>query len=400
MQLALSTQNTMKHFALSLCFTLISLLCVGQTKKVAILETVDREQNIPYAVKLIIRSNLAKAITDTPGYEAFDRTDMDAIFAEQNFQRTGMVSNEQIKRLGEMTGASFVLVAEAVKADQQTIYIIAKLLDVETGRIEATDNQLVGAVAQQIQQGCMMLSRNLLKGKVVETPKTAQAQQPAQQQTQPVVPAVSATPAKKTNKDVVTRNYQLVKIKGTEYNRNGDKVKYALTGTNYKYTKKEYEKFLELNCPAAWKKYKSGKSAIGTGWTFFILGTGIMVATPIAYNIIERKAYDEYYSNKSYYDEIYRKEDTYSGYGYGDRNYSYKYINDYYPYLDAVMLTAGSVGATFFTVGLITFSVGYGKKGNAYKVYNKTCSTQEKTEKTMSLNLQASNNGFGLALNF
>lgn len=94
--------------------SLLSMTAFAQTKKVAILETVDKNGNVSYAIKLMIRSNLAKVITNTPGYEGYDRTDMKQISDEQTFQRTGMVSDEDIKRLGKITGAQYVLVAEAV----------------------------------------------------------------------------------------------------------------------------------------------------------------------------------------------------------------------------------------------------------------------------------------------
>ena len=98
----------------------------AQVKRVAILETVDKENKVTYANKLMLRTSLSKAITNTPGYEAYDRTDIDAIMGEQNFQRTGLVSNEQIKRLGEMTGVNYILVAEAVVVDAKNWIITIK----------------------------------------------------------------------------------------------------------------------------------------------------------------------------------------------------------------------------------------------------------------------------------
>ena len=133
----------------------------AQVKKVAILETVDKEGTIPYPIKLMLRANLSKAITNTNGYEAYDRTDMDAIMNEQDFQRTGMVSDDQIKRLGEMTGASYVLVAEAVKVDEQNMFITAKILDVESARTERTDNELMNTSPAEIQNGCASLAAKL-----------------------------------------------------------------------------------------------------------------------------------------------------------------------------------------------------------------------------------------------
>ena len=151
----------------TLLFTLLlfSAMVSAQVKRVAILETVDRENKVSYANKLILRANLSKAITLTSGYEAYDRTDVDAIMSEQNFQRTGMVSNDQIKRLGEMTGANYILVAEAVVVDTKNMFITAKLLDVETARTIMTDNVMMGTTAEQIQEGCTILSEKLFSNR-------------------------------------------------------------------------------------------------------------------------------------------------------------------------------------------------------------------------------------------
>ena len=165
-----------KHLICLLCIMPL-MLAAQQVQKVAILETVDKEGNISYACKLMLRSNLSKAITNAPGYEAYDRTDMDAIMGEQNFQRTGMVSDDQIKRLGEMTGAQYILVAEAVKVDEQNMFITAKILNVETAKTEVTDNALMGVSASDIQHGCESLANKLLgiSAAVVE-PSQAQKQ--------------------------------------------------------------------------------------------------------------------------------------------------------------------------------------------------------------------------------
>lgn len=151
-----------KILVLCVSFIVAMGLFADEVRRVAILETVDRVGNVPYGAKLMLRASLAKAITNTPGYEAYDRADMDAIMGEQNFQRTGMVSNDQIKRLGEMTGAKYVLVAEAAVVDASNMYITAKLLDVETARTVMTNNQLMGTSAQEIQHGSQLLAESLI----------------------------------------------------------------------------------------------------------------------------------------------------------------------------------------------------------------------------------------------
>lgn len=168
----------MKKIVFLFCLAISSVFGFADVVKVAILEPVDRDGSVAYAHKLMLRSNLAKAIANTPGYEAYDRADMDAIMSEQNFQRTGMVSDDQIKRLGEMTGASFILVSEAVKVDDSNMFITAKILNVETARVDRTDNVLMGASAADIQNGCISLAQKLLGISVPATPAATQKSTP------------------------------------------------------------------------------------------------------------------------------------------------------------------------------------------------------------------------------
>ena len=123
---------------------LVSLICCfafnqlaaqqTETIKIAILETIDKANEVEYAKRLIVRNTLAKTITATHGFEAYDRVDLNAIFGEQDFQRTGNVSNDQIKELGRMIGAKYIVVSEIAKLDPKTYYITAKILDVETAQ--------------------------------------------------------------------------------------------------------------------------------------------------------------------------------------------------------------------------------------------------------------------------
>ena len=332
----------MKRLFLLVCTMLVAVLCFAQeTKKVAILETVDREGKVSYGIKLILRSSLAKAITGTEGYEAYDRTDMDAILGEQNFQRTGMVSNEQIKRLGEMTGAKYVLVAEAAVVDANNMYVTAKLLDVETARTEMTDNQMMGITPKEIQRGCQLLANNLVKsGHSAVTETTAKSKGK-------VAKEKKQEKASASNKKSLSDLGYITKVSDNEY-RIG----------RYKMTKKGYEKFIYENCPEAWRKYNGGKKAIAAGWSLFGIGAASLIAGGISY---------------TYYD-IYDGSPTYGALG----------------------ITGFIVGGCLAGIGLITFSSGYGAKGNAYKIYNKKCAG----DTPITLNLKSDQNGIGLALQF
>ena len=154
-----------KIFFFILC--IVAIIAEAQNiKKVAILETVDKKGNVPYGVKLQVRSSLTYAISRTVGYEGYDRVDVSSITGEQNFQRTGMVSDTQIKKLGEMTGAQYVLIAEAALYDEQNIIITAKVLDVETGGIANSARPAIASKdPQKMEDACVKLAQTLLGGK-------------------------------------------------------------------------------------------------------------------------------------------------------------------------------------------------------------------------------------------
>lgn len=132
------------------------------SKKVAILETVDKENAISYGVKLMVRSKLAYAITNTPGYEAYDRVNISSIMNEHEFQRTGLVRDDQIKQLGVMTGADYVVIAEVANLDNTHIILYTTILSVETARVERTSNIQTATDINALEDGCRELAARLL----------------------------------------------------------------------------------------------------------------------------------------------------------------------------------------------------------------------------------------------
>lgn len=154
----------MKKFTFFLAVILTAMAAMAQ-EKVAILETVDKAGDIPYGIKLLLRSSLTTAISNTAGYEGYDRVDMASIASEQEFQRTGNVSDNQIKQIGIASGAKYVLVAEAAKYDDVRIIITAKLLDVETFGVKSSAVQITGTSADEMQRSCEALARQLIRPK-------------------------------------------------------------------------------------------------------------------------------------------------------------------------------------------------------------------------------------------
>lgn len=177
----------MMRRVLSFFFIVITLSAIAQNgvKRVAILETVDKAGTITYGTKLLLRQSITYAITQTPGYEGYNRVDMAQMLGEHEFQRTGYVNDAQIKKLGKMTGAAYVLIAEAAEYDAEHIVILANLVNVETGQIENSSIPVVaGTSPEEMAKSCAYLAEILLNLKrsssAAPTSSRARGNQPPQ----------------------------------------------------------------------------------------------------------------------------------------------------------------------------------------------------------------------------
>lgn len=133
--------------------------------KVAILPATDKTGEVKYGLRLLLTSSITSAISLTEGYEAYDRIDLSSVMDEQTFQRTGMVSDTEIHKIGEMTGASFVLITEAAYIDENHVVATAKIVNVESAKIA---NSSVGMMdvsnSDKLLNDCKVLTEKLLNG--------------------------------------------------------------------------------------------------------------------------------------------------------------------------------------------------------------------------------------------
>ena len=348
----------MKTKTLLLLFLLISGMVSAQVKRVAVLETVDKENKVSYANKLVLRTSLSKAIANTPGYEVYDRTDVDAIMSEHTFQRTGLVNSDQIKRLGEMTGAEYILVAEAVKINAKNllvssfkfeirnfkfskmlktlemvgniptnIFVTAKLLDVETARTIVTE--MLEINTDHMQQGCMILAKKMFSDKRELDFGTA-----------PVGPQLLINSKS---------NQRLLGLKKYSY---GDS----------QMDEQAFRNFLRNNSPEIYIKYMKSQSYIKAGWGIFGAGATVSVAG-LLLAILE-----------------------------GQDELPFDFYND-----DLAYLCIASAGAAITLTSIPILCVGHKRQKNAINMFNEQNSRQQAP---ITLNLQANQNGVGLALNF
>lgn len=152
----------MKRILLLVSLFVSTLCSFGlETKKVAILEVVDKKEELSYYQKLMLRARLAEEVNNAAGFEAYDRSNVDAIMSEHNFQRTGLVDDAQIKKLSEMTGAAYILVIEGALSSKGHLFVLAVILDIETGKMVVTESENMLSSEDGMQQGCASLAKKL-----------------------------------------------------------------------------------------------------------------------------------------------------------------------------------------------------------------------------------------------
>lgn len=150
---------------------MLSVLATAQ-RKVAVME-VKSYEGMKQMYAMMIRGGMETAVVNTPGYEVYDRTSLEAIMEEHNFQRSGMVKDSDIKRLGEMAGVQYIIVPEAA-VDGNDMYINVKMLDVETGKFGAVHDVLCKSNSNDIHEACKKLGAELFgetKSATTEQPK-------------------------------------------------------------------------------------------------------------------------------------------------------------------------------------------------------------------------------------
>ncbi len=151
---------------LFILLSVLSLIAVAQNQKIALLEprAGDGSTAISGMEKAMLRGELRKAIVNQPGFEAFTRADIDQLMKEQNFQRTGNVSESDIHKLGEMSGADYICISTLNKSNTE-FYLEAYLINIETGAISNPASQygeLVNGKLANMLPVCQALAQELL----------------------------------------------------------------------------------------------------------------------------------------------------------------------------------------------------------------------------------------------
>ncbi|MBU0936525.1 MAG: penicillin-binding protein activator LpoB, partial [Spirochaetes bacterium] len=123
----------MNKVAAALCLLMVGCVSVFAQPKVAVLDTLvdakmDQSVIVPVTEKIIERFVVSGR------YKVLDRSNVQQVLFEREFQLSGMVSDAEITQAGRFLGADFVVVPR-VQLIADTFFLTCKMIDVETGVI-------------------------------------------------------------------------------------------------------------------------------------------------------------------------------------------------------------------------------------------------------------------------
>lgn len=138
----------------------------AQKKTIALLEprVGNGSTEVNAMEKAMLRGELRKAIAAFEDFEAITRTDIDKMMEEFDFQSSGMVDDEQRKRIGQMSGADYICVSTLTKSNVE-FYLETYLIDMTSGKIINPASQygiLENGRLTNLLSTCQTLSKELL----------------------------------------------------------------------------------------------------------------------------------------------------------------------------------------------------------------------------------------------
>lgn len=110
----------------------------GASRKVAVYVTGE----IPEAEKSIISSAVLGRLSGNKEYRVYERNEafVDALNKEQDFQVSGEVPENEIRKVGQRMGVDYIIVVNAVVSDSEYCHMSARLMELTSGKILKTVN--------------------------------------------------------------------------------------------------------------------------------------------------------------------------------------------------------------------------------------------------------------------
>ena len=149
----------------TILFCLLAIVANAEVKMALLQPRVAEGSDACRPIELnMVRGELRKAFGWQSDFQVLTRTDVDQMLKELGFQQSGMVDDNQRKKVGEMTGAQYICVSTITK-DGTQLYIESYLVNVETGQMTNPATQYANVLNNDystLQNPCNELAKEML----------------------------------------------------------------------------------------------------------------------------------------------------------------------------------------------------------------------------------------------
>lgn len=122
--------------------TLVMMLAVSVKVNAEEKVSVFVEGNISELQQQIVNNSFMSRLSGSKAFTVFERNDsfLNAVTREQDYQVGGEVSEAQIRKVAAKYGVDYVIAVNVIK-DEDSFYMSARLINIESGKVEKTVSQ-------------------------------------------------------------------------------------------------------------------------------------------------------------------------------------------------------------------------------------------------------------------
>jgi len=122
--------------------SLLTLLCSAAFCHAVDKVSVVVEGQLTETQEQIVNSAFTARLSSSKDFTVFERNDtfLNALTREQDYQVSGNVPDDQIRKIASRYGVDYVVTVN-VNTEEDNLYMSARLIDIETGKVVKTVNQ-------------------------------------------------------------------------------------------------------------------------------------------------------------------------------------------------------------------------------------------------------------------
>lgn len=155
-------ERKMKKVFIFLMLTLSLASFAQNTTKVVILDTYNKGGEVGQSILIEVKTSLAQAISDIPGYEGIVNENVDATLQAAGFAEHPQLSREQAQQVDDLAGTQYGLMSDASFDNFGYLISTVILIDLKDYKILIKDTSKMNTNSEGIRKGCETIAKKII----------------------------------------------------------------------------------------------------------------------------------------------------------------------------------------------------------------------------------------------